>query len=479
MKRHLVLFAAVALAVGATPAQVPGGDPVHTDNMRHVGTVTWDDQWRTDDGRKIDTLGGTDVEFATIVDEATGEARDYAFAGTYRNGLQVVDITDPETATRVATYDCQIMQGDVQVFRHPTAGWLASYTADSGYNQWHSTCHDDAGVSGGDVGSFLVDVNDPTAPVAVAFVPFEGGSHNQTVHPDGTHLYNSRSDSAGVLEIADITDLDAVRFTTLDIGRDDSHDITFRADGERAYSAALDHSVIIDTVDPSNPRIVADIVDPAVTLHHQADPVRIGDRDFLVINDELAGAAGNEFCPGGGLHVYDITDEANPEKVGAFFIPEATVAEGARTGAGGAITCTSHVFRMYEEEELLTIAWFGAGVRVVDLSGLGDTPPVSAGVLGETLTPGMREIGFWRDPVDSDAWAAKVFEFDEDGSAYIFSNDQTRGLDIFRFEADAPEASSSNGQWLSPAAALQRTLDLRAAGFEGLDRPYCDLRGRL
>ncbi|MBW3659011.1 MAG: hypothetical protein KY457_10260, partial [Actinobacteria bacterium] len=237
--------------------------------------------------------------------------------------------------------------------------------------------------------------------------------------------------------------------------------------------------VIIDTSNPSAPSVVADIVDPAVTLHHQADPVDIGDRTFLIVNDELAGAAGNEVCPGGGLHVYDITDEASPQKVGAFFAPEVTVAEGARTGIGGAITCTAHVFRIYEEQQLLTIAWFGAGVRVIDLSGLADTPPVSAGLGGETLTPGMREVGFYRDPVDSDAWAAKVFAFEADGSAYLFSNDQTRGLDIYRYDATVPASSSSSGRWLSAEAALQRTLGLRASGFEALDRPYCDLRGRL
>ncbi|MBW3659293.1 MAG: hypothetical protein KY457_11690, partial [Actinobacteria bacterium] len=284
MKRHLVLATVLVLAIGASPAPAPGGGPVHSDNMQLVDTITWDDAHRAADGRTVDTQGGTDVEFASIPVATTAERgngqgrgnggtrsegrgrdrgpelRDYAFAGTYRNGLQVVDITDPTDARLVATYDCRIMQGDVQVFEHPTAGWLATYTADSGYRQNESRCHTDADIGAAQVGSFLIDVNDPTNPVAIGFVPFAGGSHNQTVHPAGTHLYNSRSDRVGVIEVADITDLDDVRFTSLDIGLNDSHDITFNADGSRAYSAALNHTVIIDTSNPSAPSVVADIV---------------------------------------------------------------------------------------------------------------------------------------------------------------------------------------------------------------------------
>ncbi len=43
---------------------------------------------------------GTDLEFATI------KNRRYAFAGSELNGLQVVDITNPEWAHIVTAYDC-------------------------------------------------------------------------------------------------------------------------------------------------------------------------------------------------------------------------------------------------------------------------------------------------------------------------------------------------------------------------------------
>ncbi len=47
---------------------------------------------------------------------------------------------------------------------------------------------------------------------------------------------------------------------------------------------------------------------------HQSDPLTLTrpngtKRKVLIITDERAGAAGSAECPGGGLHVYDITRE--------------------------------------------------------------------------------------------------------------------------------------------------------------------------
>ncbi len=472
MRVPTLVTVAALVAVAAAPAPSgPSTDGVGSPNMSHVANLQWDGSLRATDGRTIDTQGGTDVEFATI------DGRDYAFAGTYRNGLEVIDVTDPTAPVLVTTYECKILQGDVQTFQRDDHTYV-TYTGDGGYGQQQSACFDDAGVTAAD-GTLIIDVTDPTAPHTRSFIRIPGGSHNQTVHPSGMWMYNSNSGGGGGrIEVVSLADLDDPHIVTrmATATADDSHDLTFNSAGTRAYSAALDHTLIIDTEDPGDPHIIASIEDPAVTLHHQADPVTVGERDYVIINDELNGAGGNEVCPGGGLHVYDVTDEANPTKVGAFFIPEATVNEGARTGLGGTITCTSHVFRIYEDQALMTIAWFGAGVRVIDLSGLADMLPVSAGALGTTLTPGMREVGYYRFAADSDAWSAKAYRFDADGSAYIFADDQTRGFDVYRYEAAAAEAEQQ-GLWLSPADALQRTLDLRASGFVALQRPYCDLRG--
>ncbi|MFP5310144.1 MAG: LVIVD repeat-containing protein [Actinomycetes bacterium] len=473
----LLALAAVPAAPSATT--LPSTDGVGSPNMEHVANVQWDGSLRRADNRPVDSQGGTDVEFATI------DGRDYAFSGTYRNGLQVIDVTDPEAPVQVATYDCQLLQGDVQVFQRDDR-WLLTYTADGGLGSRASKCYADAGVTGNLDGTLLIDVTDPTAPRSIGFARVVGGSHNQTVHPSGKYLYNSNSGSAGRIEVIDITDPTQPKLlplTTLPTRGDDSHDLTFNSAGTRAYSAALDHTLVIDTTDPEKPKVLGSITDPAITLHHQADPVTIDGREYVIINDELNGAGGNEVCPGGGLHVYDVTNPASPTKVGAWFSPEVTVREGAPTGLGGTVTCTSHVFRIHEEQQILTIAWFGAGVRVIDLSGIADTTPVAGGIAGTQLTPGMREVGYYRFPADSDAWSAKAYRLDEDGSGYIFANDQTRGLDVFRYDASAAEAEDG-GRWLTPAQALAETEALRAAAGITGDvlrdlRPICDLRGRI
>ncbi|MDQ3530626.1 MAG: hypothetical protein M3425_11905, partial [Actinomycetota bacterium] len=115
--------------------------------------------------------------------------------------------------------------------------------------------------------------------------------------------------------------------------------------------------------------------------------------------------------------------------------------------------------------------WFAGGVRVVDLS---DLVGVSAGT-GDTgsVGAGMKEVGHFRFVADHDTWAAKVNKFARDGSAYIFSNDQTRGLDVFRYDSAAAKPSKK-GRWMTPAQALERAERLRAdPDFDAPRSPVC------
>ena len=485
------LAAEVAAELAAPrDADGPSTEGIGSPNMSHVGNVQWDDAHRAADGRTIDTQGGTDLEVLT------SDGRDYAFVGTSSNGLQVIDITDRDAPVHVTTYDCKVLQGDVQAFQRTsddgTVKSYVLYAADDGYsgNARQAACWDDFAARGGERftanGSLVIEVTDPENPVMVGFAEIGGGSHNMTLDPNGLWLYNSNSDGVvrnGTIEVISLADpTNPQLVSTLTLSGESAHDITFNADGTRAYAAALNHTVVIDTSDLANPTIISEIRDPAVSLHHQADPITIGGRTFVVVNDELAGAAGNEVCPGGGLHVYEVTGEleATPVKVGAFFVPEFTVRDGADTGTGGTVTCTSHVFRIYEEQQLLVIAWFGAGVHVLDLSGLADvTVALDAGITveGEQTQTAMaiREVGYYRFADDSDAWSAKVMDFEPDGSAYVYANDQTRGLDVFRYDAAAAPAADE-GMWLDATAAKQRAIDVPPLTSLGSLLPYCQLR---
>lgn len=385
---------------------------------------------------------GSDIEFMRL------GKKEYALAGTLREGLQIIDITTPRKPKRVAVYDCAISQGDIQVWTR-RGRVLASYTADGsvGAAGAASQCGRDLDLSADDAGTVIVDLTKPRKPQSVSFLPVGAGSHNMTIHPSGKYLYNSNSDllTAGVSPFITIYDISeptkprfvqdfGIPFVPTSLGSE-SHDITFSADGTRAYSAALSQTLVLDTTDPADPEIIGQIIDPAVNVAHQADPITMKDSDgvertILVVTDERAGAAASVECPGGGLHLYDITGdlETAPAKIGAWFAPVFTIQDGA--------VCTSHVLRIYPRQKLMTIAWYAQGVRVIDLSGLADA---AADPLANPLSiafgdgVGMTEVGYYT-MADSDSWSFKTNKIKRNGSFYGYSNDLVRGFDVFKYD---------------------------------------------
>jgi hypothetical protein len=433
------------------------------------------------------TQRGTDIEFMTLGD------KDYAVTGTGTNGMHIVDITDPENPSLAGRYDCPINQGDVQIFKQGDRV-LATYTADAAIaptnnagtrterNQlrFESQCVSElleqqpADVEepfdGNQLGTFIVDLTDPTAPTTAGFFEVPEGSHNQTIHPSGDYLYNSNSDLLGlgglpevtIHKISDPAKPEKIQDFTFppvptSLGTE-SHDIFFNATGTRAYVAALSSTLILDTSNPEEPEIITQFTDPANTVVHQSDIVSLPREDgsvrtLLVTTDEQAGALEQSNCPGGGLHVYDVTGDKEQDplanKLGTFFIP---VVEPRP-----AQTCTSHVLRMYPDQGLMTIAWYTAGVRVLDIAGLADAsfdPDVSPD--GEAA--GLKEIGHYEFP-DSDTWSFKTNRIEEDGSFYGFGNDIGRGFDVYRF--NGPESE------IGRTVPVLAPTDLAAAGCEG------------
>jgi hypothetical protein len=475
----LAVLVTPAMAFVPVPVVDVGEEGLARGPIEHVANLPYADAYGTGPNQ------GTDLEFATIpvartIEERTGrgrgggavrtrtvtEERTFAFAGSYMNGLQIVDVSDPGSPALVGVYDCAIAQGDVQVFGRD-GRWYVTYTRDTFYDaETDSACFLEAETLGFGArdelgpGTFVVDVTDPAVPTTVSFVSFPKGSHNQTVHPSGDYLYNSNSElitsvvgEVGI-EVVDISDLSApeqVAFVALPIRPGlgtESHDVTFSADGTRAYSAALSQTVIIDTTDPADPSIISSFVDPAINVEHQADPVTLtdpllGTRDFLVIEDEVAGATPTGQCPNGGVHVYDITGdlEQSPVKVGYWNISDV----GPTTDGLG--TCTAHVFEIHEDEALMTIAYYNGGVRVVDLSGL-------VGVALGEVGVGMRELASFRF-ADSDTWAVKAPHVSRDEPFHVYGNDIARGLDVYRVDLTQPTAGAGTGLdvWLSAEAA--------------------------
>jgi hypothetical protein len=413
--------------------------------------------------------------------EEPGVQRTFAFAGSYGDGMHIIDVTDPEQSERVATWDCGLSQADVQVFRRSDlpGRTFATLTMDGSSSYvWHkdSACVKELRAAGfgkamDDAkgwGTYIAEITNPYEPKTISFISFQKASHNMTVHPSGRFLYNSNSDlitsPLPTLEIADITDitrpkrLPDFQLKTLPGLGTESHDVGFSADGNRAYVAALSHGEILDTSNPATPKSLATIVDPAINVWHEAEEISVkdpvlGERKFLVAEDEFAGATGTGQCPNGAVHVFDITGplEQAPVKVGSWNITDTGPTEdNAGTHLG---RCTAHVFQLHRKEQLMTIAYYNGGVRVVDLSGL-------VGVaLGKTGF-GMKELGFYRFK-DSDTWAVKAYAPSRNGF-YLFGNDQKRGFDVYKW---TPGGTNANpGIWRTAEQTLEAMKMYRAAG---------------
>lgn len=469
-RRMLTASAAIATLLGGAVAAAPSAaNGSGSDNVTHVSQHEFADLH----GRGANQ--GTDIEFATVMVE--GEERTYSLSGTYHNGLLIHDITDPENVTLTSTYDCGISQGDVQAFqREDEAGVLRTYVAftnDDGYGghvvesaciEWAMDNAAEAYAHGGGNGTYIADITDPANPVTVSLVGYAKGSHNITVHPSGNYLYNSNSDLLDYvtpgIEVTDITDLTSPELVTIlplqarpGLGGD-SHDITFNHDGTRAFSASIGATTIIDTTDPENPSIVSVIEDPAVNVEHEAESVFIndpilGEREFLIVEDEFGGATPTGQCPNGGVHVYDITGELElaPVKVGFWNI----AIEDTGPTRSGVASCTAHVFQLHPEHNIMTIAYYNGGVRVVDYT---NVLGVSLGAIGT----GMKEIGWFRFD-DMNAWAVKAPFVSRDGVWHMYSGDINRGMDVYRVDLTGAEEFSQNpGEWLTPDQALGRTL---------------------
>jgi hypothetical protein len=405
-------------------------------------------------------------------DAATpGVQKRFAFVGSYGDGLQIMDVTDPAASERVATWDCGVAQGDVQVFRRDDLGgrWFVAYTHDTGYTmQLESQCVADLKAMGVDVaatkgyGTYIADVTDPYNPRTVSYFEVKQGSHNGTVHPSGRFFYNSNSDlitsPVPAIELTDITDITKPKpagefaLKTFPGLGTEAHDVNFSKDGSRAYVAALSHGEVLDTTDPGAPKFVGFVTDPALQVWHETDEITVGERKFLVAEDEFAGATGTGQCPNGGVHVYDITGplEAAPVKIGAWNINDVGPTED---GVGG--RCTAHVFQIHDDTDLMTIAYYNGGVRVVDMAALEGVALGATGI-------GMKQLGWFRFK-DSDTWAVKApLETVDRKGFYMFGNDHARGFDVYRYEPSATVRSP--GEWLTPERAFARARQLKAAG---------------
>ena len=364
-------------------------------------------------------------------------AGDYAYVGSYGEGVVIVDISDPTHPKRTGVFNCPGGQNDVQLSDDARYAVMAIDTKNNG-------CHN------GKEGSVVLDVSDKAKPREVAFIPIEVGSHNDTL--DWPYLYvDNYPTSYHRLEVFSLATPSAPKkIGELNFGEDTDgiHDsyVDHRPDGKSLlYAASIGHTDVIDIADPSKPKLALRFADPRVSISHQAEPNF--DRSMLLVTDEFLGGGsaptcgqiGNVRLPGLSLpYVGDPTD------IGALHIyalnPDGSVKGNGSDGWVNSINlpvtvglkdagCTIHVLWQAPDENRFVAAWYGRGTHIFDFS--------------DPASP--KEIGSYV-PTDSDTWSAKPHR------GYIFTGDIVRGMDVLRYTGE------DGKRWPATAgdAAIQR-----------------------
>src|SRR4051812_31024478 len=234
-------------------------------------------------------------------------AGNYAFVGSYGEGMVVVDISDPTHPVRAGKFDCPGGQNDIQL--SPDARY-AVMAIDTKSNDCHP----------GQEGSVVLDISSPARPREVSFIPIAVGSHNDTL--DWPYLYvDNYPKSYHRLEIFDLSAPAAPKKVgQYDFGAntDGIHDsfVDHRPDGrDLLYAASIGHTDVLDVTRPQEPRLLLRCAAPAIPLSHQAEPN--SDRSLLLVTDEFTGgepgpaSCGGTGSPAGALHFYGLNADGS------------------------------------------------------------------------------------------------------------------------------------------------------------------------
>ena len=355
---------------------------------------------------------GTDLEFATI------KGRDYAIAPSQGNsgGVRVIDIKNPERPKVTGFLSCPVSQNDVQVRGDMI---LLGIDGGAGAQDEDAPCFKQINATPA-TGVLVISLKNPAKPKSIGFVKIAEGAHNVTWHPGGKYAYVSDSEltpdlgipPGGRIQIVDLHNpAKPKHISTFKLVGDrmSTHDITFNKKGTRAYVAALMETYILDTTSPAEPKEIARIEDPSINISHGADPTPDG--KYLLISDEQAGAAANGVCNVGGVHVYDLTVEAVPLKVG-FWMMDPLNSITATTNSGNT-TCTAHVLDYAPDGKTWSNANYAAGVRINSATSVLAKPA---------------ELAYFT-PDDANTWSAKTYK----NPRYLFANDLERGFDVYKW----------------------------------------------
>ena len=276
------------------------------------------------------------------------DGRDYAITGTWGGDGEAYfwDVTEPSNITPVdtVTVDARTVN-DVKV-------------SDDG-----RTCIiSREGASDRKNGMVILDCSDPTDVSIVTEYTnrLTGGVHNLFIYED--HVYAlSNGRRYEIINIEDRANPTRVTDFELETPGHSIHDVW--VDDGIAYSSNWDDGVVMVDVgngvkggSPSNPVEIGRYAYPS-GWNHAAFPYDDAEtgKDWVVAGDEAfpngLNTENEPTIPAGWLHFVDVTDPDNPSEEARYRVPEAG----------------SHNF--WVDGDTLYVAYYNAGLRVVDLSG--------------------------------------------------------------------------------------------------------------
>lgn len=286
------------------------------------------------------------------------------------------------------------------------------------------------------------DVTDPYHPVFGATLDVERNHYIAQVPGTDIAVSSPSSGEGGTNTFVDVSDPANPRIVGT-YGKYGCHGVTFRGSlGEgkfRGYCAGVDATEIwnMDGFDAATSGLGITVVatvgqtdNPLIGaggLHHLA--TTNDDGTMLIIGDEFSGGGQPGAClasvdamgrtvstPLGALWFYDVTEETSPVLRGSItpptmlpFSPTAPPADPlGLTGTEGA-GCTAHFGQVIPGTSQIVIAWYNAGVLLIDFS-----DPTNPTILSQYQGTG------------GDVWSARV------QNGYVFTGDIGRGMDVLK-----------------------------------------------
>ena len=335
------------------------------------------------------------------------DGRDYVYTGTHLGGQRMLawDVTNPANPvlTDFVEVDARVVN-DVKVNSRATVAVITREGASDRKN-----------------GIVLLDLTDPAHPVVADTYTNDltGGVHNVFFSGDNLYAIHNGTLDVHVLNVADPTDVEEVGRWGIDKPGKYLHDI-WVVDGLAYVSYWNDGVYILDAGDgrwggtPTEPVEVSSFAYKEGNTHFAFPYTNADGHRYLFVGDEIFDC---EDCisrnghPGDGsrgfVHVLDLEDPENLREVARYEVPEA----GAHN--------------LWVEDDKMYVAYYQAGLRVVDVSGE---------LRGDLYKQGREMAWFPTGTPDGNvvnspmAWGPQPFK------GHVYVSDLNSGLWVVRIE---------------------------------------------